>query len=106
MTSTTTTNISTEDITDTLADMSVDGDENVPGRSISITVKRRPRYSVQINSTTCYCANVDGVVRVMKSHNRTVSTGDVFKSINIKPGHGYRLRERLNGAVVRKMPRP
>jgi hypothetical protein len=35
-----------------------------------------------------------------------VSTGDVFKSINIKPGHGYRLRERLNGAVVRKMPRP
>jgi hypothetical protein len=98
---------STEDITDTLTDMSVDGGENVlPDRSISITVKRRPRYSVEINSTTYYCANVDGVVRVMKSHNRTVSTGDVFKSINIKPGHGYRLRERLNGAVVRKMPRP
>lgn len=102
-----TTTTTTEEVAFALADMSVDGEEDsmLPNRSISVTVLRRPRYSVEIDATTYYCANVEGVVRLMKSHHRTVSTGDVFNSIKIAPHSRYKLRERLNGVVIKKMPR-
>jgi hypothetical protein len=72
---------------------------------IHITVKKRPRYSVELDGTTYYCQNVDHVVTVLGESGRIISTGDVYKSIIMTPRYKYRLRERLNGAVVSKIPR-
>jgi hypothetical protein len=89
-----------------LSDMGLEEDEGGPhARCRLVTIKKRPRYSVEIDATTYYCGNVEGVVRLMKHHERTISTGDVYKSINMAPHSRYRLQERLNEAVIKKMPR-
>jgi hypothetical protein len=89
-----------------LSDMELEGDEGGShARCRLVTIMMRPRYSVEIDATTYYCGNVEGVVRLMKHHERTISTGDVFKSLDMKPRHKYRLRERLNGAIIKKIPR-
>jgi hypothetical protein len=71
---------------------------------ISVVVCKRPRYSVELGGTTHYCQNVNGVVRLMKEFDRVISTNDVFKSIDMPPRCRYRLKERLNGAVIKKVP--
>jgi hypothetical protein len=70
---------------------------------ISVTIVKRPRYSVEIDGTTYYRANVLGVIDLMKEHGRTLSIGDVSAAIDMRPHCKYRLRERLNGAVVRRI---
>jgi hypothetical protein len=72
---------------------------------IRITTMKRPRYTVDVEETTHYCQNVDAVVKVLGEYNRVISTGDVFKSLDMKPSFKYRLRERLNGAIIQKIAR-
>jgi hypothetical protein len=72
---------------------------------IQVTVQRRPRYCVDIDETLHYCQNAESVIGLLKQHGREISLGDVFKSLDMKPRHKYRLRERLNGAIIRKIPR-
>jgi hypothetical protein len=72
---------------------------------IRITTMKRPRYTVEVEEKTHYCQNVDAVVEVLGEHNRVISTGDVFKSLDMKPSFKFRLRERLNGAIIRKIAR-
>jgi 4-diphosphocytidyl-2C-methyl-D-erythritol kinase len=90
----------------TPTDMSLD-DKNcaliVP--DISFTVTKRPRYAVCIGDVTFYCQNVEGCEALLASHGRTISTGDVFKALDIPPRSRYRLLERLNGATIQKIAR-
>jgi hypothetical protein len=87
-----------------LSDVGLEEDEGgYHARCRLVTIKKRPRYSVEIDATTYYCGDVDGVVRLMKHHKRTISTGDVYKSINMAPHSRSRLQERLNKAVIKKM---
>jgi hypothetical protein len=78
-------------------------DPDVP--DIYITIQKRPRYSIEINGTTHYLHNINAVVKFMKEHDRPISIGDSFKSINIKPHSRYKLHERLNGAIIRRIAR-
>jgi hypothetical protein len=72
---------------------------------ICFTVIKRPRYAVCIDEVTFYCQNVEGVVALLASHGRTISTGDVFKALDIPPRSRCRLLERLNGATIQKIAR-
>jgi hypothetical protein len=72
---------------------------------IQVTIQRRPRYSLDIEGTVHYCQNAEAVIRILKEHGREISLGDVFKSLDMQPRHKYRLRERLNGAIIKKIPR-
>jgi hypothetical protein len=72
---------------------------------VYITVQKRPRYSIVIDGTTHYAHNMNGVVDIMKEQDRPISIGDAFKSIHMKPHSRYRLRERLNGAIIHKIAR-
>lgn len=72
---------------------------------IRVTITKRPRYSVEVENVMHYCQNVDAVVKLLSEHDRLISTGDVFKALDMKPSYKYRLRERLNGAIIRKVAR-
>jgi hypothetical protein len=72
---------------------------------IQVTIQRRPRYCVDIDETLHYCQNAESVIGLLKQHGREISLGDVFKSLDMQPRHKYRLRERLNGAIIKKIPR-
>ena len=85
--------------------MDLDGDERGrPARCVLVTIKKRPHYSAEIDRTCFYCANVEGVVRLTNHHERTISTGDVYKSINIPAHSRFRLLERLNEPLLEKWP--
>jgi hypothetical protein len=73
-------------------------------RVVSSSQSKRPHYSAEIDRTCFYCANVEGVVRLTKHHERTISTGDVYKSINIPAHSRFRLLERLNEPLLEKWP--
>jgi hypothetical protein len=88
--------------TETVSSRNVDDRD---GPDLYVTIKRRPRYSVELDGTTHYLYNTNAVVKFMKEHDRPISIGDAFKSINIKPHERYKLHERLNGAIIRKIAR-
>jgi hypothetical protein len=91
-------NSSTETVTPRNAD-----DPDMP--DLYITIQKRPRYSVELDGTMHYLHNTNAVVKFMKEHDRPISIGDSFKSINIKPHSRYKLHERLNGAIIRRIAR-
>ena len=72
---------------------------------IQVTIERRPRYSVDVEGRLQYCQNAESVIEILKEHGREISLGDVFKSLDMAPRCKYRLRERLNGAIIKKIPR-
>jgi hypothetical protein len=72
---------------------------------IQVTIMKRPRYSVEVEETIHYCQNVDAIIKLLSEHDRVISTSDVFKALDMKPSYKYRLRERLNGAIIRKVAR-
>jgi hypothetical protein len=71
---------------------------------VLVLVKRRPLYTVQIDGTVNYCQNTDAVVLLLAQNDRVISVNDVYKSLNIAPHSQYRLLERLNGAIITKIP--
>ena len=90
--------------------MSVDVSSGGPGRrqavpDIRVSVSKRPRYSVEIDGTVNYCQNVDSVVHFLAQNDRVISVNDVYKALGIAPHSKYRLLERLNGAIIEKIPR-
>ena len=71
---------------------------------VVVVVKKRPRYSVQIDETAQYCQNIDAVKDFLAQNDRVISTGDVYNALKIAPHSKYRLLERLNGANITKIP--
>lgn len=70
---------------------------------IHVMVSKRPRYSVQIDGVVHFCQNVDSVVLLLARNDRVISVNDVYKALDIAPHFKYRLLERLNGAIIRKI---
>jgi hypothetical protein len=71
--------------------------------NIHVLVSKRPRYSVQIDGAVHYCQNVNTVALLLAQNDRVLSVNDVYNALDIAPHSKYRLLERLNGAIIKKI---
>ena len=85
---------------------SFNSEEGVP--NIEVVISVRPKFTVVFAEgirKLHFCKNALAVIELMKEHDRDITIGDVYKSLDMPPRYKYRLRERLNGAVIQRVPR-
>jgi hypothetical protein len=75
------------------------------GRCMLVTMNKKTRFSVEIDGTTYFCGSAEDTIRLLKHFGRVISIGDVYKSLKMAPHSRYKLRERLDGAIIQKIPR-
>jgi hypothetical protein len=83
----------------------VNYDDSATVPDVVFTTTKRPLYSVELRGDRTYLRNAEDVVSWMKERGREISIGDVYVSVRMPQDPLSLLQERLNGVVIRKVPK-